>query len=266
MALSELNPTSRAELLVPVVDTAIFDQVSVPAFWVGKVAVGLDAILPDEFLAARQLRAQVYVDELGYLPPSARMDDGGELDEDDPRSVHFAVIEHTDTGLDVIRGNTRLIKKAEEDDTLPVEKFFPDVFQAEPAPRGSVEASRFIARHENRIKQHAIMLSMVRTMVANAAESGSPYIYAVVENHLEHLFSKINLAYDVLSEPIYLEEYKSDNMALRFDPIAVLSQVDTDQYGQEIMQMFFATARENLGEGHYDETLINNISNQSQGV
>ncbi len=260
MAIIESDPQLlNPELAVPQLDTDIFSSHPDAVFWSGVLALGMQPNegLAEEFTAARTLRANIYI-EKGYLTEDAREADGGESDEDDTRSTQFGIIEASPDG-GLMRGTARLIEKQNESDMLPVEAFFPEVFGAAAAPVGSVEASRFIARHPDRLTQHAISLGLIRSMVAQAESNEAPYIYAVVEDYLAKLFSKINLLHEVVSEPVYLEEYKSTNMALRFDPREVLSQVDQDQYGQEIMQMFFGTAREDRGLGYYDDSLINQV-------
>lgn len=257
MAISELDPRlTIVEAVTPHVETALFDDAPESRYWVGCVAVANEVILPAEFTAARMLRANVYIEEMGFLDPTAREADGGESDADDERSVQFAVIENrAETGEKRLVGTSRLIMKRDEDDTLPVEQLFPEAFKHGPAPAGSVEASRFIARHPNKMQQHVISLAEMRAMDLRAISMEAPYIYAVIEQKLAGLFDMISLPYKQLTELRMVEEYNTENMAVEIEPEAVLESVRTDVSGQLLLTQFFKGASDNLGVGYYDETL-----------
>ena len=243
------------------IESNLFECHKDAVFWVGMLAVGDQAVegLENEYRASHLLRAQVYIDEFGYLPDSTRQIDGGEWDENDQRSVHFGVVEKVNNKL-MLRGTARLISKYNYNlsSKLPIEDYFSEVFHNS-APIGSVEASRFIARHPDKYVQHAISLALIRSIVAEAADNNSPFIYAVVENHLLRMFQKINLLHEVIGPPKYIEDYKSENIGLRFDPVNVLNQARNDAYGHEILINFFQTVNHDMGLGYYDETLSNKV-------
>lgn len=259
MAITQhnLNEISLRELL-PTVNTEVFTDHADADFYVGKVAMnGSGVSMPNEFLALRQLRANIYIDQMGFLGPDMREVDGGESDVDDHRSAHFAVIEnHKDLNQQRLVGGSRLIIKRDKDDRLPIENFFPEIFDNDPAQAGSVEASRFIARHPDKITQHMISFAGIRAMDMQALELQSPYVYAVIEKPLAKLFKLIQLPFEQLSAPKPLNEYSgTQNMAIRIDPKEVLYSAQHET-GKQVLSDFFKNAVESLGLGYYDKSLM----------
>lgn len=254
-----VEPTVDFATLVPVVETALFGDKPDARFWVGKVASMGVVSMPLEYLASRQLRANVYIDEMGFLPENARQQDGGESDIDDERSVQFAVIENRTEDTQLAVGTTRLIVKRHKDDLLPIERLFPESFMEAPATVGTTEASRFIARHPNNMQQHIISLAGIRAMDLHSFQEDIPYVYAVVEKPLANLFRMINLPFTQISELKMIEEYNTPNMAVKIDPKEVFKSVDRDLSGKLILTQFFNNALESLGLGYFDESLQNKV-------
>jgi N-acyl-L-homoserine lactone synthetase len=158
-------------------------------------------------------------------------------------------------------GTARLIQKSEEEDKLPVETLFPEAFTESAATTGSVEASRFIARHADKMTQHTISLSLMRTMAAQAHAQGADYIYAVIEGHLARLFTNVGMPFEQIAEAKAIAEYDNTmNMAVRFDPKEIFKVVEKDIKKEKIISTFFEDALVSLGVGYYDETLISPIS------
>ncbi len=255
MAISELGPTRLPlETHIPFVETSVFDDMPNAQFWIGKVAVMGETSLPAEYTAIRQLRANIYIDKEGFLTPESRQSDGGESDEDDSRSILFAVIENMGEEKRAV-GTTRLIVKRSENDLLPVEKLFPEVFNDTPAPVGSTEASRFIAEHPNKMTKHLISLSGIRAMDLEALDRGFEPVYAVIEARLAGMFDFIGLPYKRMTELKFLEEYSTPNMAIEIDPKQVREEIKKDLTGQLLLSQFFQDALVSLGLGYYDESL-----------
>lgn len=247
------------EELTPEVSSDVFLFQPQAQFWIGVPALGNNIHMPNEAVAYGQLRANVYIDENHFLDESVRRPDGTESDADDARSIHYAVLQDTKEAfrLPKVIGAARLIQKRDETDILPVEKLFPDVFASRPAPVNSVEASRFISRHRDRDLQSKVSLSLIRSMVMEAYAEGSPYIYAVVEQHLVHLFQKIGLPLDQLAEARPIEEYNNTlNMPLRFDPRKIVETAQADTEGALKMSPFFRFCGPNQGLGFFDQTLM----------
>jgi N-acyl-L-homoserine lactone synthetase len=247
------------EALMPPVETSVFDVRADARFWMGVTAMGDHVTMGAEHTAAGIQRANMYIDEHHFLPESARRADGIETDDDDGRSTHFVIVENrlSADGIHRVVATTRLIEKDFEDEPLPVEQLFPEVFEANPAPVGAAEASRFIAHHPDKLTQGALSLSLIRAMTSRSAHLGLEPVYAVVEDHLARLFNKINLPFEQISDYKMLPEYNTENMAIRFDPNRILREACAPHIGQEILQAFFnKSAVRSEGLGYFDETLL----------
>ena len=245
----------------PKVDTALFDQMPQSEVWLGVVATEADIVLPNIYRAARILRANRYI-ELGYLPENARQSDGGEMDEDDARSTHFVAVEKDSDGANVI-GTMRSIVKRDENDLLPIEHYFPEVFEDEPAPVGSVEASRFISSNQDKGLQRAVSLGLMRAVNTQAFDQARQPIYAVIEAPLERLFRLVGLPIERIADAKPLAAYgNTKNMAVKFDPKEIMEVVDNDINSEKLITDFFKSARVNGGVGHYDRSLSNPLDNK----
>jgi N-acyl-L-homoserine lactone synthetase len=246
---------------IPRFESEVFVEHDQAKFWLGIVATLGEVEYENEHLAARQLRARVYIDQYGFLPANFRKEDGGESDIDDIRSVHFSAVEQGELQQRLV-GTSRLIAKRSEHDELPVEHYFPDVFKDNPAPVGSFEASRFIARHEDKMIQHTVSLSLMRAMSAYGKSNGEAKVYAVVEKHLAKLFRIVGLPFEELAPARALPEYDNTlNIPIMFDTVEVFEAIDSDVNNEKIISLFFQNALVDLGVGHYDNTLINQVDN-----
>ncbi len=238
------------------ISTELFGSEVEPRFWLGEVASQGQIFLPEEFLGARILRANTYIEKCGFLPPAARQEDGGESDIDDAKSVHFVAIENEGQSRGNVSGNLRLIIKESPDQPLPVERLFPDAFPA-PASESSAEASRFISEHPDDLVHGAISVALIRAAVMGSINRSREPVYAVIEEPLERRFRKIGLPFDVLAEPRPVEEYNDTlNLAIRFHPEEILRQAQEDKDGEKIVTAFMNTAEHNAGLGYYDQYLL----------
>lgn len=222
-------------------------------------SVGLDGFIsrPNEFHAARVLRAESYIDENHFLPEEARQEDGGEQDLDDHRASHFITLENVGHGSGRVIGNLRSIRKYYSGATLPVEELYPEAFEESSAPINSIEASRFISRHENKAIAHLSSLALIRAMVAHTYAFDQKPIYAVVEVPLAKRLIGVGLPTELIAEPKALPEYGNTvNMALRFDLDNVFDVVDSDTEKSKLITPFLETAREDKGLGYYDSSLL----------
>jgi len=258
MSTVEINPLP-AELVTPILGNEIFKANPEAAFWLGVVADREIVILPEEYEASGVLRANVYIDEMGFLPIEDRDVNGIESDIDDKRSTHIAVLENLTDSSRVV-GTSRLIHKDTENNVLPVEELFSESF-SEPAQVGSTEVSRFIARNPSRPVQGSISLSLIRSLTLEAHRQESKYVYAVVERHLANLFAKIGLPFVEVSESRMLDEYNSVNLAIRFEPEHILNEVASDTDGKRIVTHFFGQSALNGALGYYDKKLVNHLGN-----
>lgn len=239
----------------PEVNTNLFETSSAP-YYVGILATRDMVLLPAEYQAALKLRANVYIDEFGFLPEEARQSDGAERDVDDSRSRHYGVIERTDVG-GVVIGNMRAIIKDRHDNLLPAEKIFPESFKSSPAPLGSLEASRFIARHPSRGIQNATSISLLRTMVAQSLIHENQPVYAIAEEPFYRFMKKIGIPAEQISDIKSVPEYgNTENMVLRFIPQETADEAQASSLSHRLLSAYFATMTLNNGIGYYDNKLI----------
>lgn len=138
--------------LIPVIESKVFLDHPEAKFAIGHIAIGGVVIngYDKEFEGVAQLRANTYLDS-GFIRNDELDDHGTELDDNDNRSAHIAMLERTaiDSMARVV-GNMRLVIKDNKNSSpLPVESYYPELFSDKPLPIGSVEVSRLIARHED---------------------------------------------------------------------------------------------------------------------
>lgn len=256
---AELDPRD-AELFAPVVETDLFKVAPEANYWLGSVADEQGIALGGVYHAARIFRANSYIDDHRFLAPSARQADGGEMDNDDWRSAHFVALHNNQDGTGEVVGNIRSILKRSEGELLPVEYHFPEAFTDEPAPVYSVEASRFIAKHPEKLIQSAISVGLMRAVIMSTFTEAREPIYAIVEEPLERRFAGVGLPYTRIADPKPLEEYGNTiNMGLKFEPKEILKVVDEDVNKEKLITHFFETARQDLGVGYYDQTMLRPI-------
>ena len=246
------NQYDAIKELFPVVESDVFKGHKEARYWMGKVAIpGLDPIMPDEFLAQRRLRANIYINERHFLPEDARDTDGGESDKSDPHATQYVVLENCQNAPRAI-GALRMIQKGKS--SLPAEEIFSEELAAE-LPGNSLEASRFIARHKERTAQTMISIGLVRAAILQALSQESN-IYAVVEEPLAQRFNQLGLEYDVLCKSKILPEYNNtDNMLLRFQPDRIMEIVKKDLRFERPITVYFDVKLQNLGLGHFDKLL-----------
>ena len=237
---------------MPQAESRLFDIAPNAHYWIGQVAMGNIVVLPEEYRAAHILRANVYIDEEGFLTPDQRHSDGGEYDEFDERSAQLAVVENT-PDLKRVVGASRLIFKQNAADLLPVEVLYPEYFRDQPVEIGAVEGSRLIALHPERKEQHKIALANIRAMDLFALHSGAPAIYGVAESKLLRTLSRMGFPYEQLTDFLPLEEYgETLNAAIRFDPKEVMDSVEQDLTGRKVLSDFFSKAVSHQGMGYFD--------------
>ena len=183
---------------------------------------------PLELHEARVLRANVYIEEAGFLNADERDTDGGEHDNDDSRSIHFGVYENEESGRHVVGTSRLIVKSSESDGKLPIEHHF-DIY----APTGSVEASRLVVETDKRAKESQLLVSLalMRSMIHAAQDLKAPYIYAVVEPGLYKHFLRIGLPAEQIANQETIQAYNSENIAIRFKTDTIIDSVwkkDTD--------------------------------------
>ncbi|MEO6826169.1 MAG: hypothetical protein ABI255_11385 [Microbacteriaceae bacterium] len=181
----------------------------------GIVAINGEAVdgLEEEYRAHFTLRRRVYVDQTGQLAESDLHLDGTDRDDDDARSVTFAVFENHKKGVRVV-GVSRLILRGESQ--LPIEQFCPDSFDQIPLGPKAVEVSRVISRHESAPLQELVQWHLFALMLAHIANQGLGRTFAIIEPWLErHLRSVI--AIERIGAMRYSERYLDYNVPIEID-------------------------------------------------
>jgi hypothetical protein len=169
------------------------------------------------YLEHFEFRRRVYVEQTGQLDPSDLSDDGLDVDEDDSRSVTFAVLENAPEGVRIVGVARTIIKGADgQDRPLPVEDFCPELFAENPLPAGSVEVSRVIARHERVAMQELVQWHLFALMSSYFSTHDVGRTFAIIEPWLERHLAGL-LAISRIGEPRYIEHYLDYNLPVEFD-------------------------------------------------
>lgn len=205
--------------VIPIIESQVFDEHPEARFAVGMLAVG-NEIIPgreNEFHGYLRLRANVYADQTRMISPDLVRADGTEVDEDDSRAAHFAIVENHDRGTRIV-GAFRLIQKLEEDPRpLPIEEFFADVFADKPAPLGATEASRYICRHEIARVQRGLTDPLFSAGVAYVLGRNLGPTFGVVEPVVETDLNAKGIPIRRIADPKYVPEYADDNLGIEID-------------------------------------------------
>jgi len=163
-----------------------------------------------------QLRANVYIDQIGVLEDEQRRVDGTEIDKDDERSTHFVLIENM-VGKIAVFGCMRLIEKStDNNNSLPIETFFPESFE-EPVKEGGIEVSRFIVRHDEARQRGHAKLNLIRTGLAHTLRNDLGPVYATIEPEFERDLRSVGVPTEKVSAPKYIEEYNTSNYGIKID-------------------------------------------------
>lgn len=218
--MSTINHNITHDLVIPNIHTRLFAGHETARFAVGMIANG-DSIMQErgqEYLGYLRLRANVYADQMQFIPKEEVAEDGTETDRDDSRSVHFAIIENAGKNKRVVAA-MRLITKSKEDARpLPIEEFFHDeAFADEEAPIGSTEVSRYICRHENPKVMRQLKWPLYTAGLTYVTAKNLGPTFAVVEKFLEIGLNKTGIPISRIAEPKFVPEYNSHNMGIKID-------------------------------------------------
>lgn len=218
---------NRAEIstknnLVPVIETDIFSHNE-------NMRFALASISPEDVLACEsgsiaqaylRLRANVYIDQTKFLGSEMKRSDGTEIDENDERSTHLVVLENL-IGKSAIFACMRVIEKSGlNNQLLPIEEFFEDAFVDEKAPDNSVEISRFIVRHDEKIRVIDAKKMLISGALARMSDQSLGPVYAVVETNLERDLRMMKIPTKRLAEPKLVPEYNTMNLGVEIDRFA----------------------------------------------
>lgn len=260
MTTTETSYDSR--LGVPV-SAEMFANHPDSAFWIGQVAMGNTVIKPIYYDGLSRLRAKVYVDEMHFLTAEHLDTFGRESDEDDARSAHFAVIENAssqNSNSATVVGSARLILKGDNDKPLPIENYFPEVFQGNPLENGSIEVSRFIARHENRQTQHTVALALIRAMTHYSINANLKEAYCIIETPLLNLLTSIGVPIEMLGGSKEIDEYGGVLFPVKINPYEIIDSIRRDMTGKIALRRFFKEEIPNQGVGFYPNSLTGGVN------
>ena len=252
------NYDERLGVSVP---AEIFANHADSAFWVGKVAMGSTVIKPVYYDGLSRLRAKVYVDEMHFLTTEHLDTFGRESDQDDARSAHFAVIENGSIDNHEtarVVGSARMILKETQDKPLPIEIYFPEVFENNPLDNGSLEISRFIARHEDRQMQHTIALALMRTMAHYSEGLNAESAYCIIEDPLLKLLMSVGIPTEVLGDSKDIEEYGGVLYPVKIN--SFIDSIRRDKVANIALKRFFKEDTPIQGVGFYPKSLTGGVN------
>lgn len=236
-------------------------------WWIGCVADHSEIHEPALFETARQVRAAVYVDEMGFLAPDHIDDEGREGDDHDEQAIHLVAVQ-AGTGVRPARliGTMRLIAKKRDDAPLPIEENVSHAF-VEPAPIPSVEVSRFIARHEDQDIQHMVAVALIRAATYQVLARGIDTAYFEVEFPLLRLLQMIGIPMEQIGDARDVREPGGVRTLypLRVPAAEVPDAVKRDDTGRYSLGDFFHDEELCGGVGYFDEMLAG-IDSEDPGV
>ncbi len=247
------------ETMLPEVDGSVFGNSSNASFWVGGVAARSLVTAPDCYEPLLKFRGNIYVHECGYLPLESLDEEGRELDRDDARSFLFAAIENSEDVPRVV-GSARLISKDSEREQLPVEDYFPEIFDQQPIKEGeSSEVSRYIARHPNKFVQGMVSIALVRAMIHACTENNFQNAYAMLEDGLLQKLTQSGIEAEQLGNPKYVDDLKGVLYPVVFKPFNLIdSLISESESAPTASQLFFKFDQNRNGQGFYEQDLLRN--------
>ncbi|MGI6612013.1 MAG: acyl-homoserine-lactone synthase [Candidatus Nanosyncoccaceae bacterium] len=203
---------------VPIISGNLFEghnkRFATVLFGLGLHPNGSDEGLFNGYLS---LRKNVYVDQTGILDASEKYDSGLESDEDDRRSVHIAVFENRGNNQVAVVGCLRLIVKKDRS-LLPIEEFYPEVFEQDPIAVGDVEMSRFISRAEKgKGDNYKIIMSLFRAALSWALQNKTSFAYGVIETRLARAMRSFSSAFKKVGQLRMIKEYNTKNIGIVID-------------------------------------------------
>lgn len=239
----------------------LFDQYPKAAFWIGRVSTEGSIHQPEEFDNLTRFRRQVYVDELEFLGREHVDPLGREIDEDDARSTNFVVFsqgsaENLQVEDSKVVGSARIIVKTEEDKPLPIESYFPELFEDQPLSKMTGEVSRFIARDANRERQHRISLALMRAIAYHSVNNQLGEGYCMIEQPLLRLLKVTGIPIDVLGEPKEITEYNGILIPVKLEAGRLIGTAKSSKAGSFLLRRFFQDDSSNQGLGYFPDSLM----------
>jgi len=229
--MSNIDPTITNAEVIPHIVTEVFKDNPTARFATGLIAYGeapregMDEIVGGYL----KLREKVYIDQTRMLTEEARLATGGEIDEDDGRSVHFCVLENLGDTQRVV-ASMRVIHGGDHG-RLPIEEFFPQIAQSTNGTSKSIEISRYICRHEDEKVQNKLKWLLYPAVLAYIMKNKLGPTYAVVEEPLEAALLGANVPIKRIADPVWVEEYKDFNLGIVIDTHQLAANIEAQAPG-----------------------------------
>ena len=192
--------------VVPFVESDVFAHNLEARFAIARLAIGSIVTVgrDEEFYGSLKLRSNVYLDA-GFVSPDDLDARGTEFDADDERAVHFAALERTtNPKLARVVANMRLVVKGSGEVPLPLERYYPEVFENEQARPQSTEVSRLISRHEDVTVQNALTWSMFVAGLRHVERNNLGPVYGLMEPRLARSLSSQGVPLTTLADERYI--------------------------------------------------------------
>ena len=229
--MSNIDPSISNAEVIPHIVTDIFNENPDARFATGLVAYGETPRdgMGDIVHAYLKLREKVYIDQTRMLTDEARLETGGEIDDDDGRSVHFCVIENLGSTQRVV-ASMRVIHGGDYG-KLPIEEFFPQIAESTNGTSKSIEISRYICRHEDPKVQNKLKWSLYPAVLSYIMKNNLGPTYAVVEEPLETALIEAGVPLKRIADPVYVDEYKAENLGISIDTRALAAMIESANPG-----------------------------------
>jgi N-acyl-L-homoserine lactone synthetase len=162
--------------------------------------------------------------------------DGSETDADDKRSVHIGLIEndHAHNCQRMIGAMRLIVKQTPQDDSLPIEHHFPEVFEDAPAPPLSAEVSRLICRHEDIRLQTFCKWPLFTAGLTYANTHSLGPIYGVVTERLRRVLQHIGVPVTSLAEPRYIRSINATKLPVIVNTDGLQESINSDMTRAEV--------------------------------
>ncbi len=229
--MSNIDPTVTNAEVIPHIVTEVFRDNPDARFATGLIAhgeqprEGLEGITEGYY----KLRERVYIDQTRMLGEEARLANGGEMDEDDGRSIHFCVLENHGETQRVV-ASMRVIHGGDFG-KLPIEEFFPEVGQSTNGTSKSIEISRYICRHEDDRVQKKLKWLLYPAVLAYIMKNDFGPTYAVIETQLEEALLEAGIPMERIADPVYVPEYRDVNLGVVIDTHQLAANIESQAPG-----------------------------------
>lgn len=240
--------------LIPIIESKVFIDRPDVRFAIGEVAINNVIIngYSNEFFGAAKLRANIYLDK-GFVRSDELDDKGTELDQNDSRSTHFVMLERTAVAsMARVVGNMRLVVKSQENPgPLPVEGYYPELFQENPISIGGVEVSRLIAGHEDPDVQNSLKWPLFIAGQKYIEHNKLGPVYGLISPALTRLLRSQHIPVSAITSEKYIEEINATKQPILVN-MSVLKKVieRAGDQGIDVAKGGFSYVREhNVNEG-----------------